>query len=253
MNILDHPLIAQRYFFPMREHVPDATLVPIDAGNLTCWRSAPSSSNRPFLVCFHGNGELVSDWRGDFVARVQARGFEVFLAEYRGYSGSDGEPQLGKMLDDVSAIFEAVDVAPEQIAVWGRSVGSIFALEWVDRYPDTGALILESGIHDVAQRLLLRVDPERELGCSRQEFLFAVHERCDHAAKLSRYHNPSLHLHTVHDHIVGIEHARQNVASASGKALLVEFERGDHNSILAYNTDAYFEHMHTFLRDLFPG
>lgn len=255
MNILDHPLIARRYFFPIQERVLDATLVPLaDGGHLTCWRSAPPSSTRPVLVCFHGNGELVSHWRGDFVERVRGElGFEVFLSEYRGYGGSDGEPRLGQMLDDIPAIFDAVGVAPERVAVWGRSVGSIFALEWVERYPTTGALILESGIHDVAQRLLLRVDPERELGCSREAFLAAVEARCDHAAKLSRYLNPSLHLHTLRDHIVGVEHARQNVSSAGGRATAVEFERGDHNTIMAYNADAYFSHMRTFLDGAFVG
>ncbi len=251
MSMLDHTLIAQRYFFPVRADVPDACLVPIDEGHLTCWRSAPATSERPFLVCFHGNGELVSHWMGDFVRIIQSMGFEVFLAEYRGYSGSHGEPQLGKMLDDIPAIFDAVGVPAERIAVWGRSVGSIFALEWVNKYPRTQTLILESGIHDVAQRLLLRVNPEVELGCSTTDFVNEVLARCDHQKKLENYPQKSLHLHTIHDHIVGIKHAQLNAASAGDRARLVEFDQGDHNSIMAYNQRAYFQEMSAFLHENF--
>lgn len=247
MSLLNHPLIAQRYFFPVRTRVPDATLVPIDVGALTCWRSAPAGSGRPVLVFFHGNGELVEHWRGDFVRVIGSMGYEVFLAEYRGYGGSDGEPELGKLLDDVVAIKEAVGEREEDVVVCGRSVGSIFAIEWVERSPGCGGLILESGIHDVAQRLLLRVDPERELGCSRQDLIEAVLERCDHEAKLSAYAGPSLHLHAVQDHLVSVEHARQNARACGERATLVELPRGDHNSIMAANSAAYFKALGDFL------
>lgn len=247
MSILNHHLIAERYFFPVRATVPDATLVPIDAGHLTCWRSAPATSSRPVFVFFHGNGELVEHWRGDFTAAIEAMGYDVFLAEYRGYSGSDGEPQLGKLLDDVVAIAEAVAKSPGEVVVCGRSVGSIFALEWVERFPGTRALILESGIHDVAQRLLLRVDPVTELGCSREAFVQEVMSRCDHAKKLANYPGKSLHLHTLHDHIVGIDHARRNALAAGARATLHELPRGDHNTILAANASAYLTALRDFL------
>lgn len=246
MSVLNHPSIAARYFFPVRSHVRDATLVPIDAGHLTCWRSAPAGSGRPVFVFFHGNGELIKHWRGDFTQAIEAMGFDVFLAEYRGYSESDGSPQLGKLLDDVIAIADVVDTPPEHVVVCGRSVGSIFAVEWIDRFPTTRGLILESGIHDVVERLLLRVDPPSEMGMSRQAFIDEVMTRCDHADKLGRYPGPSLHLHAVQDHIVSIEHARRNANSATHPTL-VEMPHGDHNSILAANTTAYFEALRTFL------
>ena len=105
--ILDHEVISQRYFFPQRAPLADAVSVPTPEGPLACWRSAPPS-DRPVLVHFHGNGELVHHWAPDFAPMVQRMGYEVFLAEYRGYGASAGKPRLSAMLDDVDAIATAI-------------------------------------------------------------------------------------------------------------------------------------------------
>ena len=89
-------------------------------------------------------------------------GWDLLLAEYRGYGGSTGEPLLGRMLDDVEAVLRAAG-PPERLVVFGRSVGSLFALEAVARCPGVAGLVLESAIADPLERLLLRVTP-RELG-----------------------------------------------------------------------------------------
>jgi len=43
------------------------------------------------LVHFHGNGEIVDDWQGDFVTLIQQMGCIVFLAKLRGYGQSTGQ------------------------------------------------------------------------------------------------------------------------------------------------------------------
>lgn len=244
MSLLDHPVLNERYFFPRRQPLPDATLVDTPVGPLACWRSAPPSK-RPVLLHFHGNGEIVADWIELFPPFCAALGYDVFLAEYRGYGASAGRPQLGAMLDDLPAIAAAVGVPAEQIVVFGRSVGSLFAVEWVARYPQTRGLVLESGIHDVLQRLLLRLDPS-ELGTTLEELTAAVNARLDAEAKLQRYPGPSLILHALGDDLVTPDHARANAAAAQN-AELVLLPHGDHNSILARNEELYLEHLAAFL------
>ncbi|MGB0591735.1 MAG: alpha/beta hydrolase [Myxococcota bacterium] len=248
MDLLDHPLIAARYFFPQSVALPGATLVPTPVGPLACWRSAPPS-DRPVLVHFHGNGELVHHWIEGFVPVIQGMGFEVFLAEYRGYGASAGEPLLGSMLGDVDAIREVVGVPDSQIVVFGRSVGSIFAMEWIARFPETRGLIIESGIFDVLERLALRVTP-RELGCAPGALEQACSERLDHGQKLASYPGPSLFLHAEGDHLVDISHAERSAAAAGERATLLRLPYGDHNSIMGANTEAYFTAVQAFLN---PG
>lgn len=244
--ILDHDLISQRYFFPQSQPLPDATFVNTSGGRLACWRSAPPS-DRPVLVHFHGNGELVHHWKSDFVHWVQQNGYEVFLAEYRGYGGSEGIPRLAAMLDDVKAIVEAVGVPPERLLAFGRSIGSLYATEMVTQFPATAGLVLESGISDLLERLLLRVHPH-ELKCTEPEMVSAVASRFDQTKKISDYGGPSLFLHAEHDHLVGIHHAVKNHGAArSEDSQLVRFPKGDHNSILAANAPEYLRHLAAFM------
>jgi len=249
-RILNHRLIGQRYFFRQEAPLPNAVPVPTPVGPLACWRSAPAGE-RPVLLHFHGNGELVHHWV-DFAGPLSAWGWDTFLSEYRGYGGSAGTPLLGAMLDDIPAIVNAVGVDPSRIVVFGRSVGSIFAIEAVHRFPTLAGLVLESGIADVHERIRMRVEPI-ELACSEADLAAAVTARMDHRTKLSNYQGPSLVLHAEGDHLVTIDHAERNHQWAGGTdKTLVRFPHGDHNSIFSYNQAEYLRHLAHFLETVAP-
>jgi pimeloyl-ACP methyl ester carboxylesterase len=243
-DLLDHPIVAERYFFP-RPSRPRSRL-DVDAGDalLACalHRSDPEAHT---VVHFHGNGEVVADWQQGFEDFVGRLGWDLLLAEYRGYGASTGEPRLGRMLDDVGPILRAAG-PPGKVVVVGRSVGSIFALEAVTRFPGLAGLILESAIADPLERLLLRIRP-REMGVSGAEFEAAVSARLDQRAKMGGYRGPALLLHSRHDGLVEVSHAERLAAWAGGPARLRVFEEGDHNSILAENTVAYLGELERFL------
>ena len=86
------------------------------------------------VVHLHGNGEVVADWQGVLDRAINGMGWDLLLAEYRGYGGSTGEPLLGRMLDDVGAVIAAAGL-PEKLVVMGPSVGCFFTLEAVSRFP----------------------------------------------------------------------------------------------------------------------
>lgn len=241
-TLLDHPLVAARYFFP--RPAPIASPLWVDAGDarLACALHRTDAPDPLTIVHFHGNGEVVADWlEGGFPEAVASSlGCNLLLAEYRGYGMSTGAPRLGRMLDDVAAIVRAAGAPPDRIVLFGRSVGSIFAVEGAARFPQAAGLVLESGIADVLERLLLRVEPA-ELGSTREALAAAVAARLDHRAKLARYPGPVLVMHAVHDDLVPATHGRRLAEWAAGPTILRLFDRGDHNSILAANARAYFE------------
>jgi pimeloyl-ACP methyl ester carboxylesterase len=236
-DLLDHPLISERYFFPRRE--PPRSRLDVEAGDATlaCALHRADPEGR-VVVHFHGNGEVVADWQDGFPEIIGQLGWDLLLAEYRGYGGSSGSPQLGRMLSDVEAVMRAAG-PPEQVVVLGRSVGSLFALEALARFPTVAGVILESAIADPLERLLLRVSP-RELGVDAAAFQAAVAARLDHRAKLGGYRGPTLIMHTRHDGLVDVSHAQRLAGWAGGPVTLEVFEAGDHNSILFENQEAYF-------------
>jgi pimeloyl-ACP methyl ester carboxylesterase len=234
-SILDHPLLSSRYFFP-RPDAPRAT-VPVVVGGavLACATHRPLTG-APLLLHFHGNGEVVADYMPSIAEAFAAAGLNTFFAEYRGYGGSTGTPSFVAMLDDVGAVLSALDVPPERTFVYGRSVGSIYAIEAARRCPALGGLIIESGIADPLERVLLRVRPD-ELGVSREELEREAALHLDHRAKLGGYPGPVLVMHAEGDNMVNRSHAERNARWARRSELLL-FPRGDHNSILAENLTA---------------
>jgi pimeloyl-ACP methyl ester carboxylesterase len=245
VHVLDHPLLSQRYFFPR----PDAPTRPtwVNAGRerLACARLG--SRGERMLLHFHGNGEVVADWEKS-LAWLPARGVDVFLAEYRGYGSSTGEPGLVAMLDDVESIAKATGMSPERIVVYGRSLGSLYAIHLASRMPGLAGLVIESGIASVLERLALRVRPD-ELGLSGPEFAAEVERHFDHRRKLAAYGGPTLVLHARHDHLVGMHHAEQNAAWSGGR--LVIYDEGDHNLIWAFNERAMAEEIGSFCEAAF--
>jgi pimeloyl-ACP methyl ester carboxylesterase len=243
-DLLDHPLISARYFFPRAARPRSRLDVDVVGASLACalHRSDPEGHT---VVHFHGNGEVVADWQDGFPEVIGRMGWDLLLAEYRGYGASTGEPQLGRMLGDVEAVLRQAG-PPEKLVVFGRSVGSIFALEAVARVPEVAGLVLESAIADPLERLLLRVTPP-ELGAAPGAFEAAVAARLDHRAKIASYRGPVLVMHARHDGLVDVSHGERLAAWAGGPATLRVFEPGDHNSILHENQERYLSLLEAFL------
>ncbi|MFC1733137.1 alpha/beta hydrolase, partial [candidate division KSB1 bacterium] len=173
-------------------------------------------------------------------------GYNCFIAEYRGYSMSSGQPGLVKMLNDVHFIIEAINQPINNLILFGRSVGSIYAIHAANNYPEIPGLIIESGIADIMDRLLLRIHPE-EIGATFEEMHTAV--KCDfnHQEKLSKFRGASLIMHTMGDSLINYLHGENLYDWAPEPKVLKLFERGDHNTIFFTNSDEYKKTILRFL------
>jgi len=247
-SILDHPLISTRYFFPRQDTLRDAFVVAGGDVQLACYHHAPHRGAKT-VVHFHGNGEVVADCV-DLLAEPFSRlGLNLFFAEYRGYGMSTGIPALVAMLADVPRMIRALELPEEQLILFGRSVGSIYALHATSHFPNVAGLVIESGVADPLERILLRVEPE-ELGVTGGELQSEVRARLDHRGLLEDYKRPSLFMHTRHDGLIDVGHAEQMHRWAGGPKRLVVFERGDHNSIFSVNHTAYLNELREFAGSL---
>jgi pimeloyl-ACP methyl ester carboxylesterase len=246
ISVLDHPVLNGRYFFPRPARFADPHWVQADGAELACSFHQVDGADLT-VVHFHGNGEVVRDWiEAGFPERFASLDASLLLAEYRGYGMSTGAPALGRMLDDVEAVIQAADQPPERLVLFGRSVGSIFAIHAAACFPHVGGLILESAIADPLERLLMRVDPA-EFGLTLGQFTAEVQAKLDHRKKMAAYRGPVLVLHALFDDLVPVTHGERLAEWAGGKVTTRLFERGDHNSILAENEEGYFQEVAAFL------
>ena len=244
MLIADHDIITERYFFPRRHPLPDATTVDVGGAQLACYES--KHDHDLTIVHFHGNGEVVADYLPGLPTQFHQMGADSFFAEYRGYGGSTGTPRLGSMLDDVTPIRQAIDAEDDQLVVFGRSIGSIYAIEFAARFPNIAGLVLESGIADVLERILLRATPQ-ELDTTEEAITQEFTDLFDHRKKLQQYEGPTLVMHAKQDHLVDKSHGMRNADWAAGPTKLVLFDRGDHNTIFHTNQRQYLSELAAFL------
>lgn len=247
-DLLNHPIISQRYFFPRAAPIAQPTRVACDGATLAC--SYHESVAGAFtIVHFHGNGEVVADYLDWFPRLIGEMGANCFLAEFRGYGGSTGHPQLGRMLDDVRPTIAAIGQPHDRLIVFGRSVGSLFALKAIELFPDIAGLILESAIADPLERLLLRLDPG-ELGTDLAGLAAALASAIDIQQSLLHFNKPALILHTRYDGLIDAGHAEQLAAWCQGPARLEIFPEGNHNDIMFVNGSRYFALLRDFIEAL---
>jgi alpha-beta hydrolase superfamily lysophospholipase len=200
-------------------------------------------------VHFHGNAEVVADYVPAMASMVNGLGVNVVFAEYRGYGSSTGTPSLGKMLDDVKPIVEATGVPSPRLVFFGRSLGSVFAVEATTRYPNAAGLVIESGIADPLERTLMRVSPE-SLGTTAAALAQVVRARVDQQAKLAAFHGPLLVFHTVKDALIPVSHGSRIYewgGAPEEEKEIVLFEHGDHGTIFATNHREYLAKLGAFL------
>jgi uncharacterized protein len=244
-SILNHPLISQRYLFPRHEGFAEPFWVDVDDARLACYYHQPHPGKKT-IVHFHGNGEVVADYLNGFVSIVERLGYNCFLAEFRGYGMSTGVSALGRILDDVAPLIRAIGRPEQELVLFGRSVGSIFAIQAASLFPHISGLILESAVADPLERLLLRITPQ-ELGVSPTAFAAEVASCLDHRSKMEAYVGPTLVMHTRHDGLVDVSHGERLYRWAGGEKTLHIFPHGNHNNIMAVNAQEYFPLIQAFL------
>jgi len=140
------------------------TLETDDGLALDAWW-LPHERPRASLLFLHGNAGNISH-RLDSLLQFHRLGFSVLILDYRGYGRSEGRPSEAGLALDAQAgwrwLREEADQAPEQIVLFGRSLGAAVAAELAEALEASGggqgpaAVILESPFRSVpalAQRV----------------------------------------------------------------------------------------------------
>jgi alpha-beta hydrolase superfamily lysophospholipase len=107
------------------------------------------------VLQLHGNAENISTHFAS-LAWMPARGFNVFIFDYRGYGASEGAPTLEGVQLDIDAALETLlargDIDRSRVVMYGQSLGGALAAYYVEhsarRRGDLRALILESAFSD---------------------------------------------------------------------------------------------------------
>ncbi|MFN8257680.1 MAG: hypothetical protein U0W24_18435 [Bacteroidales bacterium] len=247
-SLLEDRTISKRFLFPREKHFPEPYLISTAHNKLSCYRRIVNDK-KLMIIVFHASNEVVYDYLEIFASEIESMGFNLLIAEYPGYSLSTGSASLINIIEEIPYIIRNCGIPEDKLVVFGRSLGTAYAVNTVNLFPAIKGLILESGIADFYERLDRRVSPE-DIDTTEQVLRTEVLKYFNIEEHLKSYKGSTLIMHTQEDRIINVRHAKQNYEWANEPKELILFEEGDHSDIQYSNRQEYFKAINNFMLKL---
>lgn len=234
---------AASIFFPRSDQRPPPPgardlSIEVDAGIEVAARFYVQDAANPTVLYFHGNGEVAAD-HDDIAPLYHTIGLNLFVAEFRGYGQSNGQPSYEALVEDAHPVVDFFHAMLDQEGfdarryIMGRSLGSQPALEVASRAAaHFQGLIIESGAGLIG-RMLQRLG----LDLSGEAAALADH----HESKIRAISLPVLLIHGERDELVPIRAAIElDELLAETERELVVIPDAGHNDLLWRGQAQYF-------------
>lgn len=165
-----------------------------------CWWIPAAAPEAKVWLYLHGNGSNM----GDELKRAfkfHELGFSCLMLDYRGYGRSQGKfPTELSAYEDAEAAWNYLtqvrQIPPQQILLYGHSLGGAIAIELATRHPEIAGLVVESSfttmlsmVNHIGQFRIFPVD-------------LLLHQRFDSLSKVRLLQMPVLFLHGSADTFV---------------------------------------------------
>ena len=230
-----------------QEYNLDYQEVWIDVGEdkIHGWWIPSAQQTAPTLLYFHGNGSN----NGDLVevaAIFHDLGVSVLLIDYRGYGKSSPVfPNETRVYQDAEAAWQYLTKnrdEPQNIFVYGHSLGGAIAIELATRHPDMAGLIVEgtfTSMRDMAKFISwLRIFPSDWL----------VTQHFDSISKIKSLSTPLLILHGSADDIIPVAMAKELFAAALQPKELVIIPQANHNDLPEFGDRLFLFSLQKFVQ-----
>lgn len=249
-SYVDQPQLLQYLFYPRY----DASVAPqgsfdffVEAAGDTrvACRFYPADSTWPWMLYFHGNGEVASDY-DDIAPFYQLCRINLVVADYRGYGLSQGQPSVCSLVSDaervLKAVIQEVQVRYNQSNWWvmGRSMGSIAALHLAHQYPDElQGFIIESGFACVT-RLITHLGIMASNSCLKD-----IEAQC--LQMIAQIRIPALILHGDRDSLVPWAEGKLIYDTLNSSKQMLTIPGASHNDIIFRDIPRYFGAIQDFI------
>jgi alpha-beta hydrolase superfamily lysophospholipase len=248
---LDQPFLLQFVFYPRKDFTPcpknafDLSVGVEDQASISC-RFYMGHREWPWILFFHGNGEVVSDY-DEVSPFYHQRKINLVVADYRGYGASTGTPTLTDLVRDAHMIFKEIreELSRRKLRndlwVMGRSLGSISALELAYHYQEMmRGLIIESGFPSVVRIMVHLGMPASGMGLEK------IDQEC--VERIKKIFLPTLIIHGEKDSLVPLKNAKDiyQHLGAKEKELFI-IPSATHNDIMLVGFKNYFNAIQQFI------
>ncbi len=216
-----------------------------DDVRLNAWLIS-AGADAPMVLWFHGNAGNIAD-RIENAKLLHARGLSLFMVDYRGYGKSEGTPSEKGINEDGRAAYDYLlsrGVAPENLIVFGRSLGSTVAVYLAARNKCAG-VILESAFTNMADMAKRHFPVIPGTGGFKLKF-----PSIDRVGSIDE---PILFIHGDQDEIVPYELGRRLFEAATAEKDFYTIEGAHHNDTYFVGGKEYFDRFEKFVREKTGG
>ncbi|MBW4672306.1 MAG: alpha/beta hydrolase [Cyanomargarita calcarea GSE-NOS-MK-12-04C] len=213
------------------------------------WWIPKSNPENKVLLYLHGNGENIGANTGHAV-RLQQLGFSVLLIDYRGYGRSGGDfPNEARVYQDAGIAWDYLvqerRFSPQQIYIYGHSLGGAIAIDLAVKHPNAAGLIVESSFTSIRQV----VDYNNKFWMFPVDLLLT--QRFESIKKVPNLKMPVLFIHGTADSTVpAFMSQKLYQATKEPKALLLVKGSG-HNNTALFATAQYIQAVRSFLQQVY--
>jgi uncharacterized protein len=213
---------------PADAGMPEAQEVELktsDGETLVAWH-VPPRGDKPVVIYFHGNGEIVQ-WRiGHHRALIQD-GAGLIAVNFRGYGGSTGTPTEDGLHRDAAAAyaFAVAHYPAQRIVLYGVSLGTGVAVKLASEQP-VAKLILEAPYTSTA-----------DVAADKFPFVpvrWLMKDQLHSDQWIGKVHVPLLIMQGTRDEVIPIRFGEQLFALANEPKRFVRFDGGGHNDLDKY-------------------
>ena len=204
----------------------------------------PSNRSKSTLLWFHGNAGNITH-RLENIKMMKRLNIDIFIFDYRGYGKSEGKPdESGIYLDSQAAydwLVKVKKIMPENIILFGRSLGGVFAIEVASKNPAAG-IILES-VFPSASKMARKMFPVLPLS-------WAIKSRFDAIGKVPNLKLPKLFLHGTQDEVVPYKLGRELFSAAATPKIFYDIKGAGHNDTFLVGGVDYFNVIDRFIKNI---
>ncbi|HEY9747960.1 MAG TPA: alpha/beta hydrolase [Allocoleopsis sp.] len=200
------------------------------------------------ILYLHGNGSNV----GDTVSQCQRfhqLGLSVFVFDYRGYGLSEGNfPTEAQVYADTQVAWNYLtqvrEIPPQQIFLYGHSLGGAIAIDLAVKQPEIAGLIVESSFTSMRRM----VDFRGGFDLFPADLLLT--QKFNSLEKVRWLQMPVLFIHGTLDLTVPAEMSRTLFQAAPEPKQLLFVEDAGHNDVAAIGEDRYLKAIQTFIEQV---
>lgn len=240
-GVASYPVPADSLRLPFRL----VTIPTSDSVRLAAWivpGAQPDSTGMWVLLCHGQTGNLSTTTRPEYYADARTTGVNILAFDWRGFGVSSGRPTEAGLYRDAMAAYtyllDSLRVPPDQIIIFGHSLGTAPAIELATRVPAAG-LIVEGAPTSV-----------RDRGAELYPWLPVKYvSRIDFNSlgRIAAVKMPILFMHATGDDRIPISHARRLYAAATASKQFVELG-GEHHDAFKRDSANYFLAYREFVR-----